>query len=371
MMKYYSSKKIREMNCQYNIIFGKRSNGKTFDALIHAVEDFYRTGKQFAYVRRWKEDITGSRASELFNSLINDGKGKNRIADLTGGLYDTVLYRNRRWYLTNLSDQADEKKSFSEMRPMAFGFSLSDMEHDKGSSFPDITTIIFDEFTTRGYYLKDEFAVFMNVISTIIRHRTDVKIYMLGNTVDQFCPYFNEMGITGAKTMEQGTIDVYTYGNTNLRVAVEYCEDNTGKKSKTGNLDYFAFDNPKLKMITSGAWEIDIYPHLPYKYKPSDVLAEYFIKYQNEILHAEVIEVENDIFTYIHRKTSEIKHPDCDLILSDERSPKPNVIYNLFRSTIPAARKIVWFFQNDKVFYQSNDIGEIVNSFLNFCRANR
>ena len=31
---------------------------------------------------------------------------------------------------------------------------------------------------------------------------------------------------------------------------------------------YFAFNNPKLQMITSGAWEMAIYPHNKVKYKP-------------------------------------------------------------------------------------------------------
>ena len=60
--------------------------------------------------------------------------------------------------------------------------------------------------------------------------------------------------------MEQGSVDVLHYGNSPLTVAVEYCSSlNVSKDSDI----YFAFDNPKLKMITSGAWELDIYPHLP------------------------------------------------------------------------------------------------------------
>ena len=65
--------------------------------------------------------------------------------------------------------------------------------------------------------------------------------------------------------MEQGSIDLYTYGTEGLTVAVEYCK--AMAKSKQNNF-YFAFNNPKLHMITNGAWELDIYPHCPYKYKP-------------------------------------------------------------------------------------------------------
>ena len=73
------------------------------------------------------------------------------------------------------------------------------------------------------------------------------------------------------------TIDLYTYGESNLRVAVEYSQG-IKKESKKSN-KYFAFDNPKLQMITNGKWEIDIYPHLPHKYKPKDIKFIYYIKY--------------------------------------------------------------------------------------------
>ena len=141
-----------------------------------------------------------------------------------------------------------------------FAFALTQMEHDKSTSYPDVTTIIFDEFLSRIGYLKDEFMLFMNVVSTIVRQRNDVTIYMLGNTVNKYCPYFTEMGLTHVDKMEPGTIDVYTYGESKLKVAVEYCKDHNidGRKSDS----YFAFDNPQLQMITNGVWEVALYPHI-------------------------------------------------------------------------------------------------------------
>ena len=41
---------------------------------------------------------------------------------------------------------------------------------------------------------------FMNVLSTIIRDRENIKIFMLGNTVNKYCPYFDEMGLTFHKS---------------------------------------------------------------------------------------------------------------------------------------------------------------------------
>src|SRR5699024_9979680 len=132
--------------------------------------------------------------------------------------------------------------------------------------YPKVKTILFDEFISRTGYLTDEFVLFTNVISTIKRLRNDVKIFMLGNTISKFCPYFQEMGLVHILQQPVGTIELYEYGDSGLKAAVEYVAPNLHKGKKESDV-YFAFNNPKLKMITEGAWEMEIYPHLPLKYK--------------------------------------------------------------------------------------------------------
>ena len=75
----------------------------------------------------------------------------------------------------------------------------------------------------------------MNVVSTIVRQRNDVKIFMAGNTVNQYCPYFTEMGLTHIKEMDKGAIEVYKYGDSKLRVAVEYA-DSISTKGKPSDI---------------------------------------------------------------------------------------------------------------------------------------
>ena len=94
-IKYYSSKNIREKNALYNIIFGERSNGKTFDILKIAFEDFINSGEenQLGIIRRWDEDFTGANSARTcYDSLICDGRGKNQIKIISGGKYDGVEY---------------------------------------------------------------------------------------------------------------------------------------------------------------------------------------------------------------------------------------------------------------------------------------
>ncbi|MGC5209288.1 phage DNA encapsidation protein, partial [Escherichia coli] len=74
MTKYYDTKSIDKKDATYNVIFGERSNGKTYALLKKGLYNFVKTRKQMAYVRRWKEDITGRRASRLFEGINSNNE---------------------------------------------------------------------------------------------------------------------------------------------------------------------------------------------------------------------------------------------------------------------------------------------------------
>lgn len=362
-ISYYTPARILKKNCIYNVIYGKRSNGKTYAALLYGIKEYFKNGSEIAYIRRWGDDFKGKRGDTLFAALVQNGE----IEKASGGLWTNVYYYGGRWYFCRYEGEEGHRERIKDEFPFCYGFSLNAMEHDKSSSYPKVRTIIFDEFLTRTMYLNDEFVLFMNVISTIARSRTDVKIFMLGNSVNKYCPYFGEMGLKGVKTQEPGTIDVYQYGSSKLTVAVEYVPPHEGQ-GKEGNL-LFAFDNPKLKMISHGDWEIDIYPHLPIRYRNKDIIFQYFIKWDGEIIHCEIVHVDNNLFTYVHQKTTEIKDEDHDIIFQQENDPRPNYYTRLTHPVNNITRKITDCWKRDKIFYQNNEIGELVNNYLKWCNS--
>ena len=358
-MKYYSLNKINKKNATYNVIFGERSNGKTYATLKQVLENYFNDGSQFAYIRRWSVDVQPKRMNNLFNAIIEDGY----LEKLSGGKFTAIFYRTGRFYLCTYNDKG--KPIYNEEDIIGYAFSLSENEHNKANSYPRVTTIIFDEFLTNKIYLPDEFILFMNTVSTIVRQRTNVKIYMLGNTVNKFCPYFKEMGLTNILTMKQGTIDVYTYGETKLKVAVEYADSK--KKFKKNNF-YFAFNNPKLKMITGGAWELNIYPHAPVKWLPKNIMFTYFIDFNDSIYQCEIINKDDNVFTYIHEKTTPIKNPDKDIIYTLDYNPKINYNINILKPLNDYQSKITWFYTHDRVYYQNNNVGDAINNYLKICK---
>ena len=358
-MKYYSLNKINKKDATYNVIFGERSNGKTYATLKQVLENYFNDGSQFAYIRRWSVDVQPKRMNNLFNAIIEDGY----LEKLSSGKFTAIFYRTGRFYLCTYNDKG--KPIYNEEDVIGYAFSLSENEHNKANSYPRVTTIIFDEFLTNKIYLPDEFILFMNTVSTIVRQRTNVKIYMLGNTVNKFCPYFKEMGLTNILSMKQGTIDLYTYGETKLKVAVEYADSK--KKFKKNNF-YFAFNNPKLKMITGGAWELNIYPHAPVKWLPKNIVFTYFIDFNDSIYQCEIINKDANVFTYIHEKTTPIKNPDKDIIYTLDYNPKINYNVNILKPLTEYQNKITWFYTHDRVYYQNNEVGDAINNYLKICK---
>lgn len=359
-LKYYSLKNILSKNAVYNLIIGERSNGKTYSVQEYIIKKYFETGEVAAIIRRYDTDFKGKNGQDYFLPLCNNGL----IEKYSHGEYDRVVYYRKSWRLGKYNP--DEEKIEMSDRIFAYAYSLTATEHDKGGGSGDkITTVLFDEFLTRSYYLPDEFVLFMNTLSTIIRQRDNVKIFMLGNTVNRYCPYFAEMGLTNVSKMNKGDIDVYCYGNSSLTVAVEY-SDGISKNGKPSD-KYFAFDNPKLKMITNGTWEIDIYPHCPAKYAPKNILFTYFIIFNGETLQCEIVNVENNYFTFIHRKTTPIKNNNTDLIYTPDYNSQPNYRRKITKPVLPIEKRIAEFFVTDKVFYQDNETGEIVRNYLQFC----
>lgn len=353
--QFYSLDKIKKRGAEYNLIIGERSNGKTYSVKMEMLKAFAKSGAQSALIRRWDEDFKGARGSNMFSDIVEN----RELQKIFGDKYTGIVYYRHAWYLTYIDENT--KKPVKEIEPFCYAFALTAMEHDKSTSYPKVKIILFDEMLTRKQYLPDEFILFMNVLSTIIRTRDDVIIYMLGNTVSHFSPYFGEMGLKHIRQMKQGDIDVYTYGENGCKLAVEYIGES--KHLKKSN-KYFAFDNPKLNMIKSGAYELDIHPHLTRRYKSTDIIFIYFVLYEEFILQCEVVNIDNEVFTYVHEKTTELKDPDNDLIYTTEITSKPNYRVGILKPRDKMGDKVAYFYKHNLVFYQSNEIGEIMTNYI-------
>lgn len=368
---YYDRTEILKKKCQYNVIFGERSNGKSYQIEELILENYWNKGEQGGIIRRQREDIQGYNARTTFDGLVTTGTGENRVSEVTGGMWTSVTYQMGAWYLST-PDETKPGKMIVDEKPMCYAFALSSMEHYKSTSYPHITTVLFDEMLTRFGYLPNEFVLFMNMLSTIIRDRNNVTIFMVGNTVNKECPYFHEMGLTHVGEQKPGTIEVYTYGKSKLKVACEFTGDYSGKRHKKPSDFYFAFNNPSLEMITGSGnvWEMQLYPHCPVKYTDYDIKFTYFVVFNDKILQCEIIQKIDGKsrydFTFVHPKTTELKNTESDLIFDNHVNPMVNYSHKLNQGKHKSkvVEKILSYFNNDLVFYSDNETGEIMRNYI-------
>lgn len=378
-------------DCKYIVVYGERSNGKSYSNLKHNTKEFYNsltTGdyRAFGYIRRWTDDIRSSNMEQVYKSLRDNEKHENAISEVTKGEYNDVEYKSRCFYLIHRNDDGEIDKRIDE--PMGYIFSLSESERIKSTGYPTIKNIMFEEFISEGVPMINEFNRYMSVLSTIIRNRDDVLITMLGNTVNKYNIYFTEFGFYKAKNQAKNTIDIYEYATEDgkiLRIACEYA-DMPDRKVKKSNV-YFAFNN-KNAMIMNGSWQIGSYPHLPYYYKPSDIKLMYFIKYDNELFQCEVIKVrdtkenkiiqkdnetysnKNLIFTYIHRKTTNIRDIHDHIVFQQDYDSHANIRRKINNCYDDIGRFIYSFYTTEKTFYQDNEVGNAIDSYREWCMSN-
>lgn len=371
----------------YYLIIGERSNGKSFAVLEFCLKEYIEKGYALGYIRRWDSDYDHGNTKKIWQGFIDNPYRGNVIKEISKGKWNSIFYNLGCWYLQKIAEDVIYDKEGKvlhnvgevierDQNPFAYRFSLNLQEHVKSSGYPDIHYIVFDEFITRGYYLNggDEFTIFTSLVSTIVRIENYVRIFMIGNTLSTACPYFREMGLRHIKDMpEEGRIDIYEYGDSGLKVAVERTPNATKRKGGKKKSDvYFSFDNPslKMKMITSGAWEIDIYPHLPqgYRIKKEDVLYTFYIEYEDEIIQGDITSKEQSLIAYMHKKTTPIKDDNRNLVYS----PVQNCNYWYRRRiNIPANKldRLIWgLFTTEKVFYQDNELGESVAHYIDWAR---
>lgn len=194
---YWTTKKCDSYNCFLNIIVGGRGIGKTTSCLIKGITRYVNFGEQFIYLRRYKGEL----------KEFIDKKKLNKICD-------NIRY---------LGDGNDGWKFLIDNEEIGYGCLLSKADTYKGADFEKVSTIIFDEgVIEKGNnirYLSNEVNALLNFISTIQRTRTNLKVYILGNNLDLFCPLIRYWNIPVGKKLYVDT-----------ERSIYYCEEKASDK---------------------------------------------------------------------------------------------------------------------------------------------
>lgn len=174
---FYSFAKLDSYNAYYNMAVGGRGIGKTYGRKKKAIADAIKKGKQFIYVRRYKEELQLAKET-FFTDILHlfhkhDLKTQGRMA-----------------YMAPVSTRDDKKRQWT---PIGFFVALSQAQSYKSVDFSNVETIIYDEFILEKaatHYLPNEAVLFNNFYSTVDRYKGKTKVYFLANSVRIENPYF-------------------------------------------------------------------------------------------------------------------------------------------------------------------------------------
>lgn len=252
-IKWYSLDNILKYDVQYYMIFGERSNGKSYAVDKYIIDKFFLEGEQFAFVKRFEDDIKSKYMSEVFTPL------EPYILEKYG--YRIKFYRGC-W----LAYEDGTEGKLADCKTFGYAFSLNNVNRTKATSYPEVTTILFEEFMSIDCtYLPDELNLFLNLISTIARYRHNVKIFMLANAISKFSPYSSALNVK-LHRLKKGEIITREYKDKKgftTRFAIERSENVNvfDNNQNTNKIVYNNFGNAGVgQMITSGEFEVHSYP---------------------------------------------------------------------------------------------------------------
>lgn len=356
---YYDYSAIMGIGAIYRVIIGQRSNGKTYGWARMCIDHYIQDDLPSAYIRRMDEMIKPKNIQALFDPHLE------YIKKVTDGEYNSIEYRTNGWYFTRVEQNAAGalERVAKDARPFCRSYAISTIETTKGADNGAVWSICFDEFMTRQFYLANEFVLFTQLLSSIIRDRDGVQIFMLANTVTKSCPYFREMGLYRVLKQEQGTIDVYQMGKDGDKIAVEYCAAVDSIKKKVSK--YYAFDNPQLDMITTGSWEMALYRHAPSNLSQYRIILTFFVVQDGITVQGDIHLYQGYPIIFWHYKTTEIKDADHTIIYSMDVSDGNPLHQRDMKTVFCRAQNIIYdLIRTQRTFYADNEVGETVAAYL-------
>lgn len=88
---HYNIDSISKLNANFNLIYGEKSNGKSYQVKHKkAIEHYIQTKKRFILLRRWGEDITSLWVEQYFADVDVEKLTNNKYNCIT--CYRKVLY---------------------------------------------------------------------------------------------------------------------------------------------------------------------------------------------------------------------------------------------------------------------------------------
>lgn len=353
---YFDPTECPLTQAKYFNILTERASGKTTNVLLYGLCCNKLFGTVIQYIRQTEPMIAPKNVKNLFDTIVECGYVKK----LTDGKYDNVIYKARRWYYCRYGEDGKVESQASDAFMMCLSIDQSAV-YKSSYSAPFGDYIVFDEYCSKRH-LPDEFISFCDLLSTIIRSRIDgITIWMLGNTIDRYEYYFDELEIADyVKYMQIGEhMLINTSKGTPIYIEI-YSPKKRTLKDKVNRI-FFGFKNSKLNAITGEDWLIVPYQHID-KFDERELIDDnHFIIYENNLVQLDVVNSEKYGLHIIVHKSTNWSRTDAVYYTVDHLK---DVRYR-FRYGHTKIDRFVWtLYDRQKFFYATNSDAAIVQKYV-------
>ena len=181
-MEYYDIRKKAGKLRPLSFIIGGRGIGKTYSAILYALE----SGKPFLYMRNTDAQMQES-ATQFGNPFKRVGLDHGR---------DIRLERESKHYVVNEYIDGEEKPHV-----IGYGASCSTFSNLRGVDLSDVELVLFDEFIERRTLSFNQFDSFMGMYETINRNRElqgrpALQVILLSNSQSLRNPIIQDLDLT-------------------------------------------------------------------------------------------------------------------------------------------------------------------------------
>lgn len=265
-MNYYTIDRIMQYKTTFNILLGQRSNGKSYSVKKECVKEAFLGLGDLIYLRRWKLELKQDDVTDYFRDCP--------VEEITGGEYNHIESYRGRIYLANLNDAGEVTRG----RCIGRTADLAGAAHLKSViQRGQYKNIIFEEFCTDAGYIGGgkEPNKLMQFVATVFGVQYTGRVWLIGNTVSRYNPYFYCWSLKTVQKMRPGDIDIYRYKDDDgeVSIAVEFCS--------SLNVSNNMFLGDAKANITTGVWETTSQPQVPDDFGKFKVIYKMAIEYQD------------------------------------------------------------------------------------------
>lgn len=254
--------KLKPMMCNdpdVIVIQGMRSNGKTYGVLEYCIRDYKDHGRRFIYTRRLAESITKKNIAELLDPFMVNPYVKTPLIEELWGEGAKIRYNVGKFEVIKPDDPDFEKEIIGYVESL----STTGTWKSKYSDAQNIYNFILDEFLPlkSERALPEEINSFEQATSSVFRsHAENCKVFLIGNTVSVYSPYFTNFGINTFSMNQQGkiyNIELPNEVGEPTKVAFQWTPSNTKISKQTSKF-------MRSSKIAMGEYEIDPVAEIPH-----------------------------------------------------------------------------------------------------------